>query len=239
MGLGVVARVRRLDDYIRQLGNAARSGRADIETIVRLVVEEALASVSSRCGGAGVDGGLAERLERLEERLERIERLLERLAEQRQAHGRPLDERRLAEELARSLAASVAAAVKQALPHHHSGAGGGGDPPWLRAVLERLRERGYLLSHELPPDVAGQLDPELLRRRGLVVIPAAGGLLVARREALEELRRSLERLRGVGDEYEAQARLGRLRGLFRALREEGLLYYRGPSTGWILKVPGV
>ncbi|NOZ88854.1 MAG: hypothetical protein GXO15_02915, partial [Crenarchaeota archaeon] len=162
----------------------------------------------------------------------------ERLAGQLQSPGRLLDERRLADELARSLAASVAAAVKQALPTQPP-AGGGGDPPWLRAVLERLRERGYLLSHELPPEVAGQLDPELLRRRGLLVIPAAGGLLVARREALEELRRSLERLRGVGDEYEAQARLGRLRGLFRALREEGLLYYRGPSTGWVLRVPGV
>ena len=178
------------------------------------------------------------RLERLEERLSRLE---ERVEEAARRQPQVIDEARLAQAVAKALAPALAAALRQVCQQRAAPgqAARQEDPPWLRAVMERLGESGYLLTVELPPEVARRVDPELLRSRGLLVVPAAGGYLVARREVFDALRRELERLKSVGDEYEAAARLGRLRGLFRVLREEGLIYYRGPGRGWVLQLPGL
>ena len=149
------------------------------------------------------------------------------------AEQRGPDTGRLADAIAAAVAQAVAGVVQRYCGQQRGG--GRGEPAWLRLVLERLRERGYLLSSELPPEARRELDVSLLRSRGVAVKPLGGGVyLVASQEALKEFQGLLEGLREVSDEYEAEARLGRYGKLFRILRGEGLVYYAGPSRGWRL-----
>ena len=218
----IVLRSRRLDEYLRELGTAVRSKQVDVEALVRRIVEEAV----REAGCSALDPGLLEKLERLEQRLERIEQRLEQL----ERRGAGLS-RRDVDELARAIASAVASAVRaQAGPQR----GQRDEPRWLRAVVERLRGRGYVVLHELPPDVRDGFDPEEARRRGLVVASLGGQTVVMTRQGLREF---MEKLRGLraSDEYEAEAQLVRYKLLFRLLREEGLVYYAGPGRGWVLQ----
>ncbi|KSW12092.1 hypothetical protein CF15_04780 [Pyrodictium occultum] len=216
-------RNRRLDDYLRELGAAVHSRQVDVEELIRRVAEEAAREAGGGCG-EGADKALLERLERIEERLEAIERRLEAL--ERRGGGLT---RRDVEELARAISAAVAQALRQA-----QGSRAREEPAWLRAVAERLRGRGYVLLHELPPEAREGFDPEEARRRGLVVAGLGGETVVLTRQGLREF---LERLRGLraSDEYEAEAQMGRYKALFRLLREEGLVYYAGPGRGWVVQ----
>ncbi|WP_338248622.1 hypothetical protein [Pyrodictium abyssi] len=218
-------RSRRLDEYLRELGAAVRSKQVDVEALVRRIVEEAVREAG--CGASGsLDPGLLERLERVEQRLERIERRLEQL----ERRGASLS-RRDVDELARAIASAVAAAVRAQAGHQR---GQRDEPRWLRAIVERLRGRGYVVLHELPPDVRDGFDPEEARRRGLVVASLGGQTVVMTRQGLRDF---MEKLRGLraSDEYEAETQLGRYKLLFRLLREEGLVYYAGPSRGWVVQ----
>ena len=223
-------RVRRLDDYFRRLNEEAQRGSLDLEALIRRVAEEAARAALEASAPSGAGRGEWE--ERVEARLEGIERRLERL-EKLVAEQRGVDPGRLTDAIAAAVAQAVAGAVQRYCSQQRGG--GRGDPAWLRLVLERLGERGYLLSSELPPEARRELDPSLLRSRGVVVKPLGGGVyLLASGEALREFQELLEGLREVGDEYEAEARLGRYGKLFRVLRGEGLIYYAGPGRGWRL-----
>ena len=216
---------RRLDEYLRELGSAVRSRQVDVEALVRRIVEEAVREAGCSTV-APPDPGLLERLERIEQRLESIEKRLERL-ERRSSGG---FSRRDIEELAQAIASAVAAAVKSPGAQQSRR----DEPRWLRAVVERLRGRGYVVLRELPPEIREGFDPEDARRRGLVVASIGGETVVFTRQGLRDF---LERLRGLraSDEYEAEAQLGRYKLLFRLLREEGLVYYAGPGRGWVLQ----
>jgi len=231
---------RRLDDYFRQLGAAARSRQADLEALLRRAVEEAVEETLERLnvGGVGAAGSSAEEeLRRLRAEVEELRRSVEELrALLREARGGGLSagDRRLLEGLPKAVAEAVAAVLQRQC---RQGAGGGqpGEPRWLRVLRERLGQRGYLFTHELPPELQAEFDPEAARKSGLVVAPLAGDHLVATREAFAEF---VEKLRGLrtGDEYEAEAKLGKYRILFRVLRGEGAVYYGGPSRGWVLSL---
>ncbi len=232
---------RRLDEYFRQLGAAARSRQVDVEALLRRAVEEAVEETLRRRGdraAADAAGGAVEELRREIEELRReiamLRREVEALSSQPRGGGLTAAEKRLIEGLPRAVAEAVAAALQRYCGQQR-GRGDSGEPRWLRLVRERLGSRGYLFLHELPPEVQAEFDPEAARRSGLVVAPLAGGHLVATREAFDEF---VERLRGLrtGDEYEAEAKLGRYRLLFRVLRSEGVLYYGGPSRGWVLSL---
>jgi hypothetical protein len=244
---------RRLDEYFRQLGAAARSRQVDVEALLRRAVEEAvreaLQGSQQARGAAAADAAGLEELRRelaeLRASVEELRRAVEELAERVGGSGggaaalSPSD-RRLIEDLPRAVAEAVAAVLRRQCQQARGGAPAAAaqQPRWLRAVLEKLGSRGYLFLHELPPELRDQFDPETARKHGLVVAPLGGDQLVATREAFREFS---ERLRGLrtSDEYEAEAKLGRYRLLFRVLRGEGMLYYGGPSKGWVLTLhPG-
>ena len=172
----------------------------------------------------------------LEELRREVAELKQALAQRSGGGGLSPAERRMLEELPRAVAEAVAAALRQ---YCRQGGPAGEqarqEPRWLRVLRDRLASRGYVFLHELPPELQGEFDPETARRHGLVVAPLAGDQLVATREALEEFRRRLQGLK-TSDEYEAEAKMGRYRILFRVLRGEGMLYYGGPSRGWVLSL---
>jgi len=240
---------RRLDDYFRQLGAAARSRQVDVEALLRRAVEAAVEETLKRLGpgAVGDSGGLeAARLDALEDNirelrgeLEELRRSIEELRAAVEAAGRggglSARERRLLEDLPRAVAEAVAAVLQRYCRQPGSQQAQPGEPRWLRILRERLSQRGYLFTHELPPELQAEFDPDIARKSGLVVAPLAGDHLVATKEAFNEF---LEKLRGLktGDEYEAEAKLGKYRILFRILRGEGMVYYGGPSRGWVLSL---
>jgi len=238
-------RTRRLDDYLRQLGAAARSKEVDVEALLRKAIQEAVrealeASPAQPTGSR--DGSLRAELEELRKEVaalrEEVSKLREEIKAFPKAGGRGLT-RSEVEQLAQAVAAALGTVLRQVCRPGAGASGGGGEEPrWLRVVRERLRDRGYVFLHEMPPEVRQDFDPEEARRRGLVVAPLAGSYLVATRDAVREFE---ERLRGLrtSDEYEAEARLGKYRLLFRVLRGEGAIYYAGPSRGWVVSLPGL
>ncbi len=244
---GGSARNRRLDEYFRQLGAAARTGEVDVEALLRRAVEAAVDEAIRRAGGAaGSDGELRREIEELRAEVAGLRRAVEELraAVERGAAGSGggLDAAALAKAVAEAVGrvlqrycSSAALAAGQRLPGAGGGDGSGDEPRWLRALRERLRSRGYLFTHELPPEIRDEFDPEQARARGLVVLPLGGSYLVASREAYDDFVSRLRSLR-TSDEYEAEAKLGRYRLLFRVLRGEGAVYYAGPGRGWVLSL---
>lgn len=243
-------RTRRLDEYFRQLGAAARSKQVDVEALLRRAVEAAVEETLRRTSGVSAaapaidsasDASVAEGVRELRAALDELRRevaeLRQALAQRSSGGGLSPAERKMLEELPRAVAEAVAAVLRQYC--RQGGAVGEQarqqEPRWLRVLRDRLASRGYVFLHELPPELQGEFDPETARRHGLVVAPLAGDHLVATREAFEEFRRRLQGLK-TSDEYEAEAKMGRYRILFRVLRGEGMLYYGGPSRGWVLSL---
>jgi len=233
------ARSRRLDEYFRQLGAAARTGGVDVEALLRRAVEAAVDEALRRSGGAAGDGELRREMEELRAEVAELRRAVEEL---RASLSRAGDggtaalAQAVAEVVARVLQRYCGALTAASTMQQRGGNGRRGDEPrWLRALRERLRSRGYLFTHELPPELRDEFDPEQARARGLVVLALGGSYLVATREAYEDF---VSRLRGLrtSDEYEAEAKLGRYRLLFRVLRGEGAVYYAGPGRGWVLSL---
>ncbi|BEP17295.1 hypothetical protein PYJP_06470 [Pyrofollis japonicus] len=232
-----MVRARRLDEYLRQLGTAAGglgAGEQEggLEELLRRVVEEAVREALEKHGigasgaGAAEAAEVLERLGRLEERLRSLEEAITGLREEiRRSRGGLT--RRDIEELAKAIAAAVSVAREQAPQASR-------EPKWLRYVAERLREKGVVFVDELPPDVRAEIDTGVLEARGYRVIAVAGRRVVATRQALDEFLEKLRRLRA-SDEYEAEAALEKYGRLFRLLRSEGLIYYAGPSRGWVLE----
>jgi len=223
---------KRLDEYLRQLSGMVRGGAVSLDEVIRRVVEEAVAEAASRASGsAGVQelGPLVARLERIEESLRRLEEELAGLRREIRdiaQRGSGLSRRDI-EELARAIAAAVAVSREQGQ--------GRREPKWLRLLAERLREKGGLvLLEELPPELRQEVDLGALEARGYVVASLAGRRVIATREAVREFGEKLRSLKA-SDEYEAEAALGRYGVLFRLLRSEGLVYYAGPSRGWVLE----
>ena len=243
------ARNRRLDEYFRRLGAAARTGEVDVEALLRQAVEVAVDEALRRGGGDGApgDGELRRELEELRAEVAELRRAVEELRAslgRAGAGGGGLDAAALAKAVAEAVgrvlqrycSGAALAAAGQRLQEARSGDGASGDEPrWLRALRERLRSRGYLFTHELPPELRDEFDPEQARARGLVVLPLGGSYLVATREAYDDFVSRLKGLR-TSDEYEAEAKLGRYRLLFRVLRGEGAVYYAGPGRGWVLSL---
>ncbi|ABM80040.1 hypothetical protein [Hyperthermus butylicus] len=210
---------RRLDDYLRQLGTAVRERHVDVEALIRRLVEEAVAA--SSCNGARLDEVL-ERLEAIERRLDKLERTLEEL------RSTGLLTRRNIEELAQALASAVSAVLKQARQQR-----GGNEPRWVKLILERIEDRGYVFLHELPAEVRSGFDPGVLRSKGLIVESVGGDVLIASSKTLQEFSEELSKLK-TSDEYEAEMKLGKYRVLFRILRDEGMVYYAA-GRGWVLR----
>jgi len=170
-----------------------------------------------------------DRLARLEERLRRLEESIESLRSE--LHGLAARSgglsRRDIEELARAIAAAVVVGKERE--------GGRSEPRWLRLLAEKLREKGgIVVLEELPPELRQEVDPGLLEARGYVVASLAGRRVIATRDAVREFGEKLRSLKA-SDEYEAEAALGRYGKLFRLLRSEGMVYYAGPSRGWVLE----
>ena len=223
---------KRLDEYLRQLSGMVRGGTVSLDEVIRRVVEEAVAEAVTRAqGGTGAQelGSLVARLERIEESLRRLEEELAGLRREIRdlaQRGSGLSRRDI-EELARAIAAAVVVSREQGQERR--------EPKWLRLLAERLREKGGLvLLEELPPELRQEVDTGVLEARGYVVASLAGRRVIATREAVREFGEKLRSLKA-SDEYEAEAALGRYGVLFRLLRSEGLVYYAGPSRGWVLE----
>jgi hypothetical protein len=211
---------RRLDDYLRRLGAAARTGQVDVEDLLRRAILEAARGIcSSEDNTLAGESQLEDRLHSIESRLARIE---ERLAELE-----AVDIDKLAERVASKLMQILPAVLAQVQVDQ---------PEWVQEIARRVSEEGYVFEHELPPSVREKIDIKVLKSRGFVVEQLGAFTVIADPKAIRGFLDELSRLK-TGDEYEAEARLGRYRKLFKLLRSEGYLYYAGPSRGWILEGP--
>lgn len=227
---------RRLDEYLRQVGRGVREGSIDVEALIRRLAEELIASLSPG-GGAGVPQGdlrqvlekleqLMARLERLEERVSRLESTLEKLGGASSAVEVKLSDRDV-ERIASLIASAVAQAAQQLRQQRQQ------EPRWLREVLEKVRERGYVLLSELSDKVREQVNVALLAEKGLLVERLGGDVVIASVEGIRRFEEMLSKTR-TSDEFEAELKLADYARLFRLLREEGLVYYRH-DRGWILR----
>ncbi len=210
--------MRRLDEYIRQLGRAARLGQVDVEALLRNLVLEVVAEIrkSMATSSPSVGGGypaLAEvkaALDDVSKRIEELKAVVERVV------------REVAE-----LRQSVQPLLQQA---HNVQHGGRSEPARggqvFDEVMKLIVERGYVLLSEVGG--ARRFSVELLRRYGLLVLDLGDDKLVASPRALMEF---MERLEGIRtpDESEAANKLGHYSQLFHALRRAGLILYR---DGW-------
>ena len=166
------------------------------------------------------------RLERLEERVSRLESTLEKLGGASSAVEVKLSDRDV-ERIASLIASAVAQAAQQLRQQRQQ------EPRWLREVLERVRERGYVLLSELSDKVREQVNVALLAEKGLLVERLGGDVVIASVEGIRRFEEMLSKTR-TSDEFEAELKLADYARLFRLLREEGLVYYRH-DRGWILR----
>ena len=233
-----MARVRRIDDYIKRLGDSVRSGSIDIDSLIKRLVEEAVSQALERQRGTSVleSSGVAiedvvSRLEQIEHRLAQIEERLE----ERKAERGAIFSRSFMEEFAKTIAAALATVIREyCASSGERKAEQQSDPRWLRMLKEKIKDAGFVLAEELPAEVRSQLDISILESRGYIVRSVSGTLLIVDPQALKEFTSALSKLRDVSDEFEAETRLGRFARLFRVLRSEGYIYYAGPSKGWRL-----
>jgi hypothetical protein len=233
-----MARVRRIDDYIKRLGDSVRSGSIDIDSLIKRLVEEAVSQALERQRGTSVLESsevaiedVVLRLEQIEHRLAQIEERLEK----REAERGAIFSRSFMEEFAKTIAAALATVIREyCASSREKKAEQQSDPRWLRMLKEKIKDAGFVLADELPAEVRSQLDISTLESRGYIVRSVSGTLLIVDPQALKEFTSALSKLRDVSDEFEAETRLGRFARLFRVLRSEGYIYYAGPSKGWRL-----
>ena len=227
--------VRRLDEYLRQLGRSAREGSIDVEALIRRLVEEVVASIQCSCPQSPVvqaAGSLEERLSelsariaRLEDKLSRLESAIEKLESSRGGLTER-DVKLLAEAIAEALSKAGVAARVQGQKQQ--------EPRWLREVASRIRERGYVLLSELPPSLREEVNLALLGEKGYVVEKLAGDVIVASVDGIRRFADMLSRIKS-SDEFEAELKLAEYGRLFRLLRSEGLVYYNASRKGWVIK----
>ena len=232
-----MARVRRIDDYIKRLGDSVRAGSIDVDSLIKRLVEEAVSKALESQHGTSVlksDNAFEDvvaRLEQIERRLAQIEEKLEK----RGSEEGSIFSRSFMEEFAKTIAAALASVIREyCASSRERETGRQKDPRWLHVLKEKIRDAGFVLADELPAEVRSQLDISILEGKGYIVRNVSGTLLILDPQALEEFTSTLSKLRGVSDEFEAETRLGKFARLFRVLRSEGYIYYGGPSRGWKL-----
>lgn len=232
-----MARVRRIDDYIKRLGDSARSGSIDVNSLIKRLVEEAVSQALERQGISVLESGevtikdVVLRLEQIEHRLAQLEEKLEK----REAEKGAVFSRSFMEEFAKTIAAALATVIREyCASSREKRAEQQSDPRWLRILKDKMKDTGFVLVDELPGEVRSQLDVSILEGRGYIVRSVSGTILVVDPQALKEFTSALSKLRNISDEFEAETRLGRFARLFRVLRSEGYIYYAGPSKGWRL-----
>lgn len=222
---------RRLDEYLRQISRGVQEGSIDVEALIRRLVEEIVKSLGpvAGCGGQqtvapGDLEAVIERLSRIEERLERIEERLGELESRGRVEVQLSD--RDVERLASVVAGVIAKAVQQVRMQRQ-------EPRWLQTVMEKVRERGYVLLSELSEKVREEVNTAILAEKGLLVERVAGDVVIASVEGIKRFIDMLSKIR-TSDEYEAEIKLADYARLFRLLRQEGLVYYRH-GRGWVVK----
>lgn len=232
-----MARVRRIDDYIKRLGDSARSGSIDVNSLIKRLVEEAVSQALERQGISVLESGevtikdVVLRLEQIEHRLAQLEEKLEK----KEAEKGAVFSRSFMEEFAKTIAATLATVIREyCASSREKRAEQQSDPRWLRILKDKMKDTGFVLVDELPGEVRSQLDVSILEGRGYIVRSVSGTILVVDPQALKEFTSALSKLRNISDEFEAETRLGRFARLFRVLRSEGYIYYAGPSKGWRL-----
>jgi hypothetical protein len=225
---------RRLDEYLKQLSKGVREGSIDVEALVKRLAEE-LASSIVKEGGTLQPLELKQvlqrleelmvRLERLEERISRLESTLESLRGSTVNAEVKLSDRDV-ERIASIIVSAVAKAAQQLRQQKQ-------EPRWLQAVLEKVKEKGYVLLSELSNEVREQINTALLAEKGLIVERLGGDVVIASAEGVRKFEEMLSKVR-TSDEFEAELKLADYARLFRLLRQEGLVYYKH-DRGWVLR----
>ena len=227
--------VKRLDEYLRQLGKAVREGGVDVEALLRRLVDEIASSLRCECNCASQDAGL--NLKGLEEKvselLERLSRLEERITSLEETVARLEASRGLSEKDVKMMAEAIAEALSKVGLQVKS-QGQKQEPRWLREIERRINERGYVLLSELSPSIREEVNLTILGEKGFVVEKVAGDIIVASVDGIRRLADMLSRIRS-SDEYEAELKLAEYGRLFRLLRSEGLVYYNAARKGWVVK----
>ena len=206
-----MARKHRLDEYFRALGREARSGRADIEALLREAVELAVEEALER---TAVEGKRGER-SALEECSKRVEELAAEISEVKKA--------------IKSLEAKIEA-LSRALPQ--SGAKQPPEPEWVKKLKALVERMGGVAPLSITGVGLDEQKAKIMENYGLVGIKGARDFYVLSIEALIDFFSKLDSIKS-SDEEEAANKLGSYSQLFRELRRAGLLIYSSREKKWI------
>jgi len=204
--------VKRLDEYFRMVGRAARSGEVDVDLLLHRIVEALVFEIRRivreevemvvRNVGVGKASTNVE-IEQVYRKLNEIERMLVELK------------------------AAVDRLEKKASGIQRQQS----RPAWLSKIFEAVSDKGYVFLREIGVE-ANVLEASVLQKHGFAMVNLGDDYLVVEARALQELANHLSTIKTF-DEQEAIAKLPhRHQMLFQILRKAGLIIYNSSKRVW-------
>jgi len=205
--------VRRLDEYFKMVGRAARSGEVDVDLLLQRIVEALMTEIRRiireevEAAVKNVEMGRASTtnagMEQVYRKLNEIEKTL---AELRAAIDR-LEKK------------------TSSIPRQQA------KPAWLSKILEAVSDRGFVLLREIGVK-ASILEPGVLQKHGLAMINLGDDYLIVEARTLQELASHLSTIKTF-DEQETMMKLPhRHQMLFQIFRKAGLIIYNSSKRMW-------